>query len=269
MGSAVRTDIARAALRNHQRRNRTARRLGRGCRTDRGRRRASNAAHSRRFTHCAAVSKCDKAGAPRGFSYREVHCLSGSEKRNEGTEIQKLWNKAMSKMRNAMRPLLLMLLLCLVGGCETTRSTGTTYDSAKQEMANAARARQSAKQSEDVDKALLPPLTVEMPKVDGRPIEPRFDLAVNNAPAGQVFMAIVSGTRYSMVVHPGVKEPLSVNLRDVTVFEALDTIREVYGYEYKLQGNRILIEPLSLQTRVYQVNYLMSQRKGKTEVRVT
>jgi len=69
-------------------------------------------------------------------------------------------------------------------------------------------------------------------------------------------------------VHPGVKDPISLNLRDVTVFEALDTIREVYGYEYKLQGNRILIEPLSLQTRVYQVNYLISHRKGKTEVRV-
>jgi MSHA biogenesis protein MshL len=136
-------------------------------------------------------------------------------------------------------------------------------------MAAAARVQQSAAQAEDVGKALLPPLTIEMPKVDGRPIEPRFDLAVNNAPAGQVFMAIVSGTRYSMVVHPGVKEPISVNLRDVTVFEALDTIREVYGYEYKLQGNRILVEPLNLQTRVYQVNYLMSQRKGRTDVRVT
>src|SRR5258706_2704200 len=176
----------------------------------------------------------------------------------------------MKKTSDGMRQLLPMFLLCLIGACATPPwETGTTYDSAKKEMSNAARAQQSSARAEDVSKALLPPLTVEMPKVDGRPIEPRFDLAVNNAPAGQVFLAIVSGTRYSMVVHPGVKEPLSVNLRDVTVFEALDTIREVYGYEYKLQGNRILIEPLSLQTRVYQVNYLMSQRKGKTEVRVT
>jgi len=146
---------------------------------------------------------------------------------------------------------------------------GTTYNAAKKEMGDAASLRQGAKQSEDVDKALLPPLTVDMPKVDGRPIEARFDLAVNNAPANQVFLAIVSGTRYSMVVHPAVKDQISVNLRDVTVFEALDTIREVYGYEYKVLGNRILIEPIGMQTRVYQVNYLMSQRKGKTEMRVT
>ncbi len=176
----------------------------------------------------------------------------------------------MKKPSDAMNRFLTLLLLCLVGACATPQApTGTTYDSAKREMSAAARLQQTSVQPEDVGKALLPPLTVEMPKVDGRPIESRFDLAVNNAPASQVFMAIVSGTRYSMVVHPGVKDSISVNLRDVTVFEALDTIREVYGYEYKMQGNRILIEPISLQTRVYQVNYLMSQRKGKTEVRVT
>ena len=176
----------------------------------------------------------------------------------------------MKKPSDVMNRFLTLLLLCLVGACATPQApTGTTYDSAKREMSAAARLQQTSVQPEDVGKALLPPLTVEMPKVDGRPIESRFDLAVNNAPASQVFMAIVSGTRYSMVVHPGVKDSISVNLRDVTVFEALDTIREVYGYEYKMQGNRILIEPISLQTRVYQVNYLMSQRKGKTEVRVT
>ena len=175
----------------------------------------------------------------------------------------------MKMTSDALRQIVPVLLLGLLSACATTTPIGTTYDSAKKEMSNASRQRQASAQSEDVGRALLPPLTVEMPKVDGRPIEPRFDLAVNNAPAGQVFMAIVSGTRYSMVVHPGVKDQISVNLRDVTIFEALDTIREVYGYEYKVQGNRILVEPLGMQTRVYQVNYLMSQRKGKTEVRVT
>jgi MSHA biogenesis protein MshL len=162
----------------------------------------------------------------------------------------------------------LLGLLVLLCACANTQ-TGNGYDSAKKEMSKAARPGQASAKPEDVSRALMPPLTVEMPKVDGKPIEPRFDLAVNNAPAGQVFMAIVSGTRYSMVVHPGVKDMVSVNLRDVTIFEALDTIREIYGYEYKVIGNRIIVEPVSLQTRVFQVNYLMSQRKGKTEVRVT
>ena len=166
-----------------------------------------------------------------------------------------------------MRRLLPLFLILALGAC--ANHYGVPYGNAKKEMANASRQGTSAEQPEEVNRALLPSLTVEMPKVDGRPIEPRFDLVVNGAPANQVFMAIVSGTRYSMVVHPSIKEAISVNLKDVTVFEALDTLREMYGYEYKLQGPRILIQPLGLQTRVFQINYLMSQRKGRTEVRVT
>ncbi|HEV8644768.1 MAG TPA: pilus (MSHA type) biogenesis protein MshL [Burkholderiales bacterium] len=166
-----------------------------------------------------------------------------------------------------MRRLLPLSLMLALSACAT--QTGMPYGNAKKEMDKASRQRTAPVQPEEVNRALLPSLTVEMPKVDGRPIEPRFDLVVNGAPANQVFMAIVSGTRYSMVVHPSIKEAISINLKDVTVFEALDTIREMYGYEYKLQGPRILIQPLGLQTRVFQINYLMSQRKGRTEVRVT
>jgi len=165
---------------------------------------------------------------------------------------------------NRLFPLFLILAL---GACAT--QFGAPYGNARKEMANASRQRTAPVQPEGVNRALLPSLTVEMPKVDGRPIEPRFDLIVNAAPANQVFMAIVSGTRYSMVVHPSIKEAISVNLKDVTVFEALDTIREMYGYEYKLQGPRILIQPIGLQSRVFQINYLMSQRHGRSEVRVT
>jgi MSHA biogenesis protein MshL len=166
-----------------------------------------------------------------------------------------------------MRHLLPLFLVLVLSAC--ANHTGVPYGNAKQEMANASRQRTASVEPDEVNRALLPSLTVEMPTVDGQPIEPRFDLVVNGAPANQVFMAIVSGTRYSMVVHPSIKEAISVNLKDVTVFEALDTLREMYGYEYKLQGPRVLIQPLGLQTRVFQVNYLMSQRKGRTEVRVT
>ena len=90
----------------------------------------------------------------------------------------------------------------------------------------------------------------------GQPLEPRFDLSVNNAPAAQVFMAHRLGTRYSMLVHPEVSGTISVNLKDVTVREALDAMRELYGYDYQIEGTRIFVQPAGLQTRVFQVNYL-------------
>ena len=159
-------------------------------------------------------------------------------------------------------------LLVLVAGCSqppVKPDLSPTVKTLDQAIASKA----AVAQPDAVSRALLPPIVVEMPRTDGKPVEPRFDLAVNNAAASEVFMAIVSGTRYSMIVHPGIKERVSVNLKDVTVKEALDTMREMYGYEYKVQGTRIMIEPVTIQTRVFRVNYLLSARKGRSEIRVS
>ncbi len=128
---------------------------------------------------------------------------------------------------------------------------------------------QKGSQPDAVRAALLPPLRAEIPKVPGAPVEPRFDLVVNSAPARQVFMSIVSGTRYSMIVNPAVGGTLSLNLKDVTVREALEAIREVYGYEFRVDGTRIYVESAGLQTRVFQVNYLIGLRSGRSDVRVS
>jgi MSHA biogenesis protein MshL len=119
-----------------------------------------------------------------------------------------------------------------------------------------------------VDEALLPPLRMEMPSVAGQPIEPRFDLSVNNAPAQQVFMSLVSGTRYSMLVHPGVTGTISLSLKDVTLREALEAIRDLYGYEFRFDASRISIQAAGLQTRVFRVNYLTGVRRGSSDLRV-
>ena len=100
------------------------------------------------------------------------------------------------------------------------------------------------------------------------PSEPRLDLLVNNAPARDVFLAIVADTRYSMLMHPDVAGTLSVTLRGVTVQEALEAIRDVYGYDFKFDGRRITVYAPSLQTRIFTINYPHSQRVGSSEVRV-
>jgi MSHA biogenesis protein MshL len=122
--------------------------------------------------------------------------------------------------------------------------------------------------SQEVETALLPPLRMELPQMRGGPIDQRFDLSVSNAPASQVFASLVSGTRFSMLVHPAVTGNISVNLKDVTLAEALDSIRELYGYDYKIEGTRIHVQAAGLQSRVFKVNYLTGQRRGTSDVRV-
>ncbi len=129
--------------------------------------------------------------------------------------------------------------------------------------------RAKPRDSDAVNQALLPPLRMELPQAQGKPIEGRFDLNVNNAPAREVFLSIVSGTRYSMLVHPEVTGSISVTLKDVSLYEALESIREIYDYEYKIDGSRVYIQPAGLQTRVFQVNYLVGARQGRSDMRVT
>jgi MSHA biogenesis protein MshL len=119
-----------------------------------------------------------------------------------------------------------MLVAAAVAGCATPPRVPSAVDPNIMSELEKAGQRKPAAQPQTLEAALLPPLRMEMPSAAGRPIEPRFDLSVNNAPAAQVFTSIVSGTRYSMLVHPSVSGTISVNLRDVTILEALESIRE-------------------------------------------
>jgi len=121
----------------------------------------------------------------------------------------------------------------------------------------------------EVSSALLPPLKMPMPKSSARQLDQRFDLVVSDAPVNQVFMGIVTGTRFSMLVHPEVKGTISMNLKDVTLYEALQAIRELYGYEYKVEGNRIYVLRPGLQAKLYKVNYIVGLRRGRSDITVT
>ncbi|MEN3367099.1 MAG: biosis protein MshL [Burkholderiales bacterium] len=163
-------------------------------------------------------------------------------------------------------PLAIVILSLL--GCASRPPKHETYDLINAELSKANTSPAVQTQPDAVTSALLPPMRIDIPK-PRQPLEERFGVTFNNVPATQFFMGIVSGTRYSMLVHPEVNGAISVNLKDVTVFEALDAIRELYGYDYKVEGSRIYVKPLTMQTRVFQVNYLTGSRKGTSDIRVT
>lgn len=159
----------------------------------------------------------------------------------------------------------------LLSGCQTS-SQNETYDAIGKEMAKA-QARPAAAPAVDdaVAAALLPPasaLASQLPKARAA-LEERFNVAFNNVPAQQFFRSIVAGTRYNMLVHPEVSGNISANLKDVTIAETLEAIRDMYGYDYRIDGTRITIRPLTMQTRMFQVNYLTAKRRGTSNLRVS
>jgi MSHA biogenesis protein MshL len=166
-----------------------------------------------------------------------------------------------------VRRAFLALVALLGAGCTPPERPDGLVPEISSELSKAGE-RKTAARPDALESALLPPMQLDMPKAPGVELDQRFDLTVTNAPAAQVFMSIVAGTRYSMLVHPAVTGTISVNLKDVTVEEALTAIRDLYGYEYRMEGTRVFVQGAGLQTRVFKVNYLPGQRRGSSEVRV-
>ncbi len=105
-----------------------------------------------------------------------------------------------------------------------------------------------------------------------RAAEPRFDLALNQAPAAQVFMQLGMGSDWQMLVSPDVAGTITLNLRGTTVPEALETLRELYGYEVRFSGThgkRVHVLPNTVQTRLFRINYLPGRRQGTSDLRVS
>ena len=127
---------------------------------------------------------------------------------------------------------------------------------------------------EAISASLLPPLKLALPKASAKQLEQRFDLVVSDALLSQVLTGIVEDTNFSIVMKPrnsaaaAAPERVTLKLKNVTLFETLDTVREVYGYDYQVEGHRIYVQPPELQTRLYQVNYVVGQRRGVSDLQV-
>ncbi|MTV39730.1 pilus (MSHA type) biogenesis protein MshL [Duganella radicis] len=158
----------------------------------------------------------------------------------------------------------------LLSGCQTP-STRDTYDKINNEVSAAAAKPAAATQNDAVNSALLPPVSQfadQLPKARAV-LDERFNVSFNNVPVQQFYNSIVAGTRYNMLINPEVTGNITANLKDVTLFEALDAVRELYGYDYKVEGTRIYIRPLTMQTKMFKINYLTAIRKGASSLRVS
>lgn len=101
------------------------------------------------------------------------------------------------------------------------------------------------------------------------PGEARFDLAVHEAPAAQVFLQLGFSGSHSMLVSPEVTGNVTLKLRQTTVPEALEALRELYGYDYRIaSGNRVFVYPNTAQTRLFRISYLPGRRQGASDLRV-
>ncbi|MGH1462355.1 MAG: pilus (MSHA type) biogenesis protein MshL [Neptuniibacter sp.] len=171
----------------------------------------------------------------------------------------------MSKLFN----ILLVAFVLLLAGCQAMMPVAGT--STQQEGIEAIEEAISTNEAEKAElppppaPPLLPPLSLQ----SAGGIEERFDITADALPASEFFMGLVQGTQYNMIVHEQVGGHVTVDLKSVTVDEVMQAAHNVYGYEYQRNGNLYQVLPASLQTEIFQINYLDIQRAGTSDTQVS
>ena len=160
----------------------------------------------------------------------------------------------------------------ILAGCVMNAKHGITHDKImaalqKDSVTDKAIA-QNSNTPQNINEALLDSFAPSFASLPGMQ-EKHFDISVKNAPAKSFFMGLVAGTAYNMVVSPDISGTVSLNLKNVTVEEALKAVRDLYGYDYRQTSYGFEVLPPTLRTEIFTVNYLDVTRKGTSSVNVS
>ncbi|MCC5826049.1 MAG: pilus (MSHA type) biogenesis protein MshL [Alkalimonas sp.] len=99
-------------------------------------------------------------------------------------------------------------------------------------------------------------------------MQPRFNVAATQVELPDFFASLVADTDYSIAVHPEVQGRISLNLRQVTLPEALAVVQDLYGFDIRRHGRVYQVMPAGLRTETIAVNYLMLKRSGFSAISV-
>jgi MSHA biogenesis protein MshL len=77
-----------------------------------------------------------------------------------------------------------------------------------------------------------------------------------------LLLVLVRDTRLSVVPDPDVEGVFRGDLKDVTLRQALEMILQPHGLDYSVQGNLIRVFRRRVETRIFDLNYVVTRRSG-------
>ncbi len=151
---------------------------------------------------------------------------------------------------------------------------GTTLDKIKPELKqafNPDKIRPLTKVPHSIANLLIPKINnIELADAnDNNQIDKKFNIVADNTPAKSFFLELVDGTPINVVVHPDVVGNISLSLKNVNVNDVLEAVQKIYGFGFESSQQSIKILPVSLQTRVFKLNYLDLVRTGNSGTNIS
>lgn len=89
-----------------------------------------------------------------------------------------------------------------------------------------------------------------------------YSFSLRDADVREVLMAISKQTAFNIVVDPDVQGRVTVDLKNVSLNEALDTITELLDLTYRVKQNVIRVSRPAPETRIFSLQYVNLKRTG-------
>ncbi|AWA99301.1 pilus (MSHA type) biogenesis protein MshL [Vibrio harveyi] len=161
-----------------------------------------------------------------------------------------------------MRKLVVGIVVASLMGCSMGHRDPVEVKQALNESINEANSRALEEIPSSVEADLMPNLDTSVSSEQGT--LKRFRIQANAVEARSFFASLVTGTEYSVAIHPAVQGNITVNLSDVTLDEVLNVVQDMYGYDVVKSGKVIQVYPAGMRTVTIPVDYLQFKRSGRS-----
>jgi MSHA biogenesis protein MshL len=168
-----------------------------------------------------------------------------------------------------------LLALCLVSCANPAKYEAVTIevlDEIQDEFVGIQEATSASRNDsapENILQALVPGLTLDSDVL--QPVEERFDFVIQDPlDVREFFTLLTEGTDFSIAVHPAIEGTVSsLDLKNVTLEEALEQVSTLYGFALNKSGDVYQVLPGGMQTRIFKIDYLNVNRQGNSNMQIT
>jgi hypothetical protein len=151
--------------------------------------------------------------------------------------------------------LISFLMLLLAGGCAAPPKKGP-------DKLTSPTAAPSPPPAGEKLKELVLPQREEAKKIP----EKLYSLSAREANIQEVLLAFSKESECNIIIDPELSGKVTVELKQVTLKEALEAILSPVGWTYRLDDKFIKISRLQMETRLFTLNYIATKRSGKREI---
>jgi MSHA biogenesis protein MshL len=152
---------------------------------------------------------------------------------------------------------IIFIILLMVLGC----ATAPNKERVKLPPQNAEAAKAQPPPEEKLKELVIPQME-EAKKVPDK----LFSIYARDSSVQDVLLAFSKESELNIVIDPELNGKVTIDLKRVTLKEALVAILSPLGWTYRIDGKFIKVSRPQMETRLFKLNYIATKRSGKREV---